>query len=44
MVGEDFLYDDVHVNDGYDPKDELESMFPNDEYGDEYEDYLLTDN
>lgn len=29
--------------DGFDPDEEIEAMFPNDEYGDEVEDYILDD-
>jgi hypothetical protein len=33
--------DDDEDYDGYDPEEEIEAMFPNDDYGEELEDYIL---
>lgn len=39
----DDLDNDLDDDDGYgyDPEEEIASMFPNDEYGDELEDYII---
>jgi len=37
------LGEDDDESDDFDPDEEVSSMFPNDEYGDELEDYILDD-